>query len=100
MILVPDVAPCLPAGVAPGNMLPLAVRGAMTETARRKMADYRRRLRSRGLRPVQVWVPDLRDPQVRARLAAEACVVRDHPSTAEGAAFVDAALTDIERWED
>lgn len=71
----------------------------MAEVAARKMAEYRRRLRARGLRPVQVWVADLRDPQVRARLAAEARIVRDHASTAEGHAFVDAALAEIEGWE-
>ena len=38
----------------------------MAEQAARKMANYRRRLRARGLRPVQIWVTDLRDPAVRA----------------------------------
>lgn len=71
----------------------------MAEAAARKMADYRRRLRARGLRPVQVWVLDLRDPVVQARLAADARTVRDHASTAEGHAFVDAALADVEGWE-
>jgi hypothetical protein len=71
----------------------------VAEAAARKMAEYRRRLRARELRPVQVWVADLRDPQVRARLAAEARTVRDHASTVEGHAFVDAALTEIEGWE-
>jgi Protein of unknown function (DUF3018) len=71
----------------------------MAESARRKMADHRRRLRARGLRPVQVWVADLRDPTVRARLAADAAVVRGHASTAEGHAFADAALADVEGWE-
>jgi hypothetical protein len=70
----------------------------MAEAARRKVAEYRRRLRGRGLRPVQVWVPDLRDPEVRARLAADALVVRDHASTAEGHASVDAALVDVGGW--
>ncbi len=71
----------------------------MAESARRKMADHRRRLRARGLRPVQVWVADLRDPAVRVRLAADAAAVRGHASTAEGAAFAAAALADVEGWE-
>jgi Protein of unknown function (DUF3018) len=62
------------------------------------VAGYRRQLWGRGLRPVQVWVPDLRDPEVRARLAADALAVRDHASTAEGHAFVGAALADVEGW--
>ena len=71
----------------------------MTESTVRRMTAYRRRLRGRGLRPVQLWVADLRDPAVRARLAADAAIVRGHPSTAEGDAFVDAALADIEGWQ-
>jgi hypothetical protein len=30
------------------------------------MASRRERLRAQGLRPVQFWVPDLRDPKVLA----------------------------------
>ena len=71
----------------------------MAVPAVRKMADYRRRLRARGLRPVQMWVADLRDPAVRARLAADAAIARGHGSTGEGHAFVDAALADIEGWQ-
>lgn len=29
---------------------------------RKRMQDYRSRLRSQGLRPVQIWVPDQRSP--------------------------------------
>lgn len=64
------------------------------------MATYRKRLRARGLRPVQVWVPDLRDPAVRERLRADAALVREHPSTAEGSDFVDAALAELTDWRD
>lgn len=71
----------------------------MADAAAKKMQSYRQRLRARGLRPVQVWVPDLGDPVVRARLAADVGVVRDHPSTAEGDTFVEAALAEVEGWE-
>ena len=71
----------------------------MSEPARRKMSEYRERLRSRGLRPVQFWVPDLRDAQVRERLRRDAVLVRDHVSTAEGDRFVDAALADLADWK-
>ena len=72
----------------------------LAEPATRKMANYRGRLRARGLRPVQIWVPDLNDPTVRDRLRADAALVRGHASTREGDAFVDAALADLEDWRD
>jgi hypothetical protein len=71
----------------------------VTEAAKRKMANYRGRLRARRLRPIQVWVPDLRDAEVRDRLRRDAALVRGHPSTAEGDAFVDAALADLADWQ-
>ena len=54
--------------------------------------------RARGLRPVQVWVQELRDPAVRDQLRADAALVRGHPSTAEGDAFVNAAMADLAGW--
>ncbi|MEZ5278515.1 MAG: antitoxin MazE family protein [Opitutaceae bacterium] len=40
---------------------------AKKETAER-MNDYRARLRSQGLRPVQIWVPDQRSPGFEEKL--------------------------------
>jgi hypothetical protein len=36
------------------------------------MSARRARLRAQGLRPVQHWVPDLRDPKVLAQIRREA----------------------------
>lgn len=67
----------------------------MVSSAKKKVAAYRRRLREQGLRPLQLWVPDLRDPAIREQLKEEARRLRSHPSSAEGEAFVDAALADL-----
>lgn len=45
---------------------------AAPKTPRQRMAARRKRLRAQGLRPVQYWVPDLRDPKVRADLRRQA----------------------------
>jgi len=45
---------------------------AAPKTPRQRMAARRKRLRAQGLRPVQFWVPDLRDPKVRADLRRQA----------------------------
>lgn len=70
----------------------------MPKPATEKMADYRARLRAQGLRPVQFWVPDLRDPEQRERLRRSIALVRDHPSSAEGNRFAEAALAEVEGW--
>jgi hypothetical protein len=43
------------------------------------MASRRERLRAQGLRPVQFWVPDLRDPKVLAEIRREAKLMAKHP---------------------
>jgi hypothetical protein len=67
----------------------------MAKSAKRKMSDYRQRMRQRGLRQVQFWVPDLRDPQVQEELKEEVRKLRHHPSTADGDMFLDAALAEL-----
>ena len=77
-------------------MLPAGAEGDdVAGDAKQRVSAYRKRLREQGLRPVQLWVPDLGDPTVRELLKEEARQLRDDPSTAEGEAFVDAALADL-----
>lgn len=71
----------------------------MAKSARRKMSDYRQRMRSKGLRPIQLWVPDLRDPERIERLRAEVRFLRDHASSRDGNRFLDAALAEIDGWK-
>lgn len=42
------------------------------KTARERMQARRERLRAQGLRPIQFWVPDLRNPKVQADLRRQA----------------------------
>ena len=60
-----------------------------TNTPTAKMRSYRARLRSAGLRPVQIWVPDVR----AGRLADEA---RRQSLVAAGMAEEHDVLTFIE----
>ena len=49
------------------------------KSARERMASRRERLRAQGLRPVQHWVPDLRDPKVLAEISREGAMMARHP---------------------
>jgi hypothetical protein len=62
------------------------------KTARERMTARRARLRAQGLRPVQHWVPDLRDPRVRADLRREAALLSDPRKNAEIDAWIEAAV--------
>ena len=61
------------------------------KTARERMSARRKRLRAQGLRPVQHWVPDLRDPRVRAAIRREAALLARHPENAAIDDWIDAA---------
>ena len=55
---------------------------AKPRTPQQRMASRRERLRAQGLRPVQHWVPDLRDPKVLAEIRREGAMLSKHPEDA------------------
>lgn len=59
------------------------------------MASRRERLRAQGLRPVQHWVPDLRNPKVLADLKRQAKLMAQHPQNAE----LDDWIEQVYDWE-
>jgi antidote-toxin recognition MazE-like antitoxin len=68
------------------------------KTPRERMRARRTRLRVQGLRPVQHWVPDLRDPRVRADLLRQGNLLAQHPENAAIDAWIDAAY-DWDEWK-
>lgn len=51
-------------------------------TAKQRMASRRDRLRAQGMRPVQHWVPDLRDPKMLKQIRREGALLSKHPENA------------------
>lgn len=65
--------------------------------SRMKVREHRARLRSQGLRPVQIWVPDVRAPAFRAEAHRQSLAVATSAHAADDQAFIDAISdTDIE----
>jgi hypothetical protein len=58
--------------------------------ARDKARAYRGRLRQRGLRPIQIWVPDVRSPAFKAEAHRQSHAVAQSPHADEEQDFVDA----------
>src|SRR5260370_24740429 len=71
---------------------------AKPRTPQQRMASRRERLRAQGLRPVQHWVPDLRDPKVRADLRRQAKLMARHPENDAIRAWIEAAY-DWSAWK-
>jgi len=58
--------------------------------SRVKVQQHRDRLRSQGLRPIQIWVPDVRAPAFRSEAHRQSLAVAASAHAREDQAFIDA----------
>ncbi|MBI2716195.1 MAG: antitoxin MazE family protein [Rhizobiales bacterium] len=58
--------------------------------SRAKVQQHRNRLRSQGLRPIQIWVPDVRAPAFRSEAHRQSLAVAASAHAREDQAFIDA----------
>jgi hypothetical protein len=61
-----------------------------TRSSRDKVRAHRERLRQAGLRPIQIWVPDVRSPAFKAEAHRQSLAVARSPHRDEDQAFIDA----------
>lgn len=61
-----------------------------------RVRSHRQRLRAQGLRPVQIWVPDVRAPEFAAEAHRQAVAVASSKHAVDDQAFIDAAGLDDE----
>ena len=66
--------------------------GARTrsKSSRDKVRAHRKRLRQQGLRPIQIWVPDMRSPAFAAEAHRQSLAVATSPHAEEDQDFIDA----------
>jgi hypothetical protein len=69
-------------------------RGA--KPSRVKVREHRERLRAQGLRPIQIWVPDVRAPSFRSEAHRQSLAVAASAHAAGDQAFIDA----VSDWDD
>lgn len=66
------------------------------KSTRVKVQEHRDRLREQGLRPIQIWVPDVRAPAFRAEAHRQSLAVAASAHAHEDQAFIDA----VSDWGD
>jgi hypothetical protein len=66
------------------------------QPSREKVRAHRFRLRAQGLRPIQIWVPDVRAPGFKEAAHRQSLAVAQSVDEAEDQAFIDA----ISGWAD
>jgi len=56
---------------------------------RRKVREHRQRLRAQGMRPIQIWVPDVHASEFAAEALRQSLLVAQSPEEADIQAFID-----------
>lgn len=57
---------------------------------RERVREYRQRMRGRGYRPVQMWVPDVRTEQFAAEARRQAALVAQADRSGDDQDFIEA----------
>jgi hypothetical protein len=65
-------------------------------SSRIKVQQHRERLREQGLRPIQIWVPDIRSPIFRSEAHRQSAAVAASAQARDDQAFIDA----VADWSD
>jgi hypothetical protein len=68
-------------------------------SSRDKVRAHRQRLRQQGLRPIQIWVPDVRAPSFLAEAHRQSLAVAKSRQAREDQGFID-AVSDLSSFWD
>jgi hypothetical protein len=71
-------------------------RASGAKPTRAKVREHRERLRPQGLRPIQIWVPDLRASSFRSEAHRQSLAVAASAHAAEDQTLIDA----VSDWDD
>ena len=61
-----------------------------------KVREHRERLRAQGLRPVQIWAPDVREASFKSEAHRQSLAVAASAHAAKDQAFIEA----VSDWDD
>ncbi|MGD0563450.1 MAG: antitoxin MazE family protein [Roseiarcus sp.] len=64
--------------------------------SRVKVREHRERLRKQGLRPIQIWAPDVRSPAFRTEAHRQSAAIAASAHAFDDQAFIDA----VSDWGD
>jgi hypothetical protein len=60
-----------------------------TSASAKKVRTHRAKLRAQGLRPIQIWVPDVNDPKIKEQIRREARAIAHSAHEKDNLAFID-----------
>jgi len=65
-------------------------------TPSQKRRQYRCKMQQKGLRAVQIWIPDTRSPAIAKELRRQSLLANQSPDEPEAMTF----LNDVRAWDD
>ncbi|HXY98996.1 MAG TPA: antitoxin MazE family protein [Stellaceae bacterium] len=72
---------------------------ARGKSSRDKVRAHRERLRRQGLRPIQIWVPDVRAPSFKAKAHRQSLAVAKSRHAKADQNFIDAISDLSDFWD-
>jgi hypothetical protein len=66
-----------------------------TSASAKKVRAHRAKLRAQGLRPIQIWVPDVNDPKFIAEAHRQSLAIANSPHEKEDQAFIDSLFDEL-----
>ena len=76
-------------------MSPARVRNGLRTRVAQRVQKHRKALRAAGLRPIQIWVPDVRSKRFVAQAHRQSLAVANSPYEKDDQAFIDS----ISDWD-
>lgn len=70
----------------------------MAADTKDRVRAHRERLRAQGLRPIQIWVPDVSSPEFAAEAHRQSAMAAGSDHAADDQGFVDAVQATV--WDD
>ena len=64
--------------------------GSRRKSSQQKVSEHRQRLREKGLRPIQLWVPDVRTAAFKKEAHRQSLAVARSASANDDQSFIDA----------
>ncbi len=65
-------------------------------SVRERVSNHRARLRAQGMRPIQIWVPDVRSSQFVTEAHRQSLMVAESAFARDDQAFIDAMSSEEE----
>jgi hypothetical protein len=62
------------------------------KTNRERVAAHRDRLRKQGLRPIQIWVPDVNSPEFKAEAHRQSLMVAQSEQEQDDLKFIESLI--------